>query len=209
MQFMASARLGKISFDPPSLPSAQPVRERTIVRFEPRFEAWRDAARDLLRRGVAPEDLIWQPLPWTPQTPFEREGDHSRGERFLRVSSTFLDQARRVACARDPWKWELLYRLLDQVAFENSRLDPSNPDVRRFQALDREVARDVHRLRAFTRFEHTAEGRLVARVHPQHPVLELMIPSFRQRLGSQAWSVFTPDLVAHCDNGKVLLSPVF
>jgi probable DNA metabolism protein len=57
----------------------------------------------------------------------------------------------------------------------------SDPDVRRFEAMEKSVRRDEHKMHAFVRFRKIGDGdeeRFVAWFEPDHFILELAAPFF-------------------------------
>ncbi|OQX18004.1 MAG: hypothetical protein BWK76_08850 [Desulfobulbaceae bacterium A2] len=69
----------------------------------------------------------------------------------------------------------------------------------------RKVLREVHRMKGLLRFEQLEDGSFLARMEPDHDILQPLAQHFRQRLRTQAW--FIHDLrrqrLAHWD-GKTL-----
>ncbi|MDX1679834.1 MAG: TIGR03915 family putative DNA repair protein [Akkermansiaceae bacterium] len=181
------------------------------VSIPPRFEDWRDTARELLAAQVPPEELLWSD-----------GGEHSDlfGELELppptarppKVSKAFLDLARSAACHRDERRWALLYRLLWRMTHggEPHLLSlATDLELRQVQRWTKAVGRDIHKLHAFVRFRKVDEdpetGRegFVAWYEPDHLTLRLGAPFFRKRFSNMNWSILTPDECAHWD-GKAL-----
>src|SRR5687767_9197999 len=83
------------------------------VDFLPRFDAWRDRARELLARDVPPDQVAWrleeetQPTLALFTTPLP-----AAVHATLKVPRRFLDLARAVTCADDPHRWSVLYRVV-------------------------------------------------------------------------------------------------
>lgn len=189
---------------------------QTVIHFEPRFETWRREARRLIRRGVDPSGVQWSP-------DFHGGGESlalpdSDTEISVRVPPSFLEKARYVACARDPQRWALMYRVLYRLALEDADLlqNDHDADVRRFVFLERAVRREVHKMLAFTHFRtlvlpdesrDRTETRSVAWCRPEHPVLELIAPAFARRMGRRPWSILTPDACLHSDDGEITFVP--
>ena len=56
-------------------------------------------------------------------------------------------------CHSDPERFAFLYRMLWRLRTEPNLLHiQSDPDVRRFEAMEKSVRRDIHKMRAFVRF---------------------------------------------------------
>lgn len=188
------------------------------VAIEPRFEAWRGAARKLLSEGVAPEGLVWAEdgaqdlLPLFNEKPGERSDEGAKAGSF-RISRRFLDLARAAACHDDPGRWDLLYRLLWRQAHgEAGVLDNEvDPDVRRLAALEKAVRRDSHKMKAFVRFRKVVDAdgleTFIAWHRPDYDIVERVAPFFAERFGVMRWSILTPRRSAHWDLERVTFGP--
>ncbi|WP_416399326.1 UdgX family uracil-DNA binding protein [Allohahella sp. A8] len=195
------------------------------------FRQWRDRSRELLNAQVPPEAVNWedahQPSLWDslPLTP--------ANETRATVPASFLSVAEKVACHRSTDNWALLYRVLwrlvhgerDLLAFT---IDPDVHDLRRRAQV---VHRAAHKMKAFLRFTplrldppegpqfaefpglpedgkgaldpQLGHARWTAWFEPLHPVLPLTAPFFARRFPNMRWSIFTPDGIAHHDEGRV------
>jgi DNA polymerase len=105
-----------------------------MVAIDGTFESWQHAARDLLRRGVAPDEVMWiesaaAPSPASEHTPGERS-------RFV-VPRRFVELAKAAAAHPNSGRWAAMYRVLWRLVHENrGLLDVSDdPDVRALEAL--------------------------------------------------------------------------
>ncbi len=186
------------------------------IRFSGLFEDWQKNARELLKRNVAPRDVIWveesgqQPL-------FEASAGtqnispqviNGTDAASFKVPRRFVELARNVAAFRDTKKWGLLYSVLWRIAHENHHLLKVETDGEVIQLLRMEdaVSRDVHHVHAFVRFKKVTdtEGeRYVAWYKPDHKSIRLAAPFFAKRFAGMRWSILTPDGSAHWD-GKAL-----
>jgi len=180
-------------------------------------------ARDLLRDGVHPETVTWEPAD-DPQpsleglallTPSSLEaGATPSGTDELRVSRNFLRLAASVSCHRSPERWATLYQVLWRlVGNEPHVLDVvTDPAVHALGAMDRAVRRAAHKMKAFVRFRRTSGGdgsdpAYVAWFEPAHRVVERTAPFFAQRFPSMKWSLLTPDACAHWDRETLCITP--
>ncbi len=176
-----------------------------------RFDDWRDRARDLLLRGVEPEAVRFvdaradQPglLAFDPPSPPPLPSPSTPASP-PRVPRRFLPLARRVACHRDPDRFDLLYRLLWRVSREPGILgDPLDGDVRRAQAMAKAVGRDIHKMHAFVRFRciETADAgeHYIAFHRPDHFITREAATFFRDRFRVMRWTILTPDECAAWD----------
>jgi DNA polymerase len=181
------------------------------VCFDHTFAGWRDAARDLLRSGISPDDVLWtsssdQVSLFAPTT------DHPPSNKNLRVPSAFFSLAELAVCFDDPTRWDLLYRILTRLIFEDRNLlaIESDPDVRRLQLMAKGIKRDIHKFHAFVRFRRTEiddKEIFVAWHEPQHFTVELATPFFARRFGSMNFSILTPKGCAHWDQDSLIFSP--
>jgi uracil-DNA glycosylase len=203
------------------------------IRLSGLFEDWQKNARELLRRSVAPRDIVWveesgqQPLfdadsdsngrsggsNGTPSNDANavnaaKAGVNRPATSSFKVPKRFVELAKNVAAFRDTRKWGLLYSVLWRIAHENHHLLKVETDDEVIQLLRMEdaVSRDVHHVHAFVRFKKVtdAEGdRYVAWYKPDHKSIRLAAPFFAERFASMRWSILTPDGSAHWD-GKML-----
>lgn len=171
------------------------------------FESWRSAARRLALAGVRPEDVHWQvrgepvDLFATPSAPLP---DPPPGSGELKVPRAFMELAERVLCHCDPTRFGLLYRLLRRLQEQPRLLDhATDDDVHRAAGMAKAVARERHKMTAFVRFRETTtedgESAFVAWFEPEHHVVRLAAPFFRDRFANMRWSILTPDVCVHWD----------
>lgn len=165
------------------------------------FESWRLKARDLLIKGVPPNQTYWDESPSLfsfEETALFTPVPHPK------VPKEFMEVAEAVACARDPERWALLYRLLFRLNHENQNLlnIVVDEDVHKAKLLAKSVRHDIHKMHAFVRFKKAdIDGveTYVAWHKPEHLILPLASPFFVRRFGDKPWSIFTPDGSAHWD----------
>ncbi len=178
------------------------MRDEGVVTAE--FGAWRNKARDMIVKGIAPQSAEWSSgLGFTGLNDEELKPVASP-----KVPSEFFKMAALVACARDEDRWSLLYRILYRLNHENPNLlkVSVDSDVRRAEVLAKSVSRDIHKMHAFVRFKKVdIEGveTYVAWHKPEHLIIELGTPFFVRRFGDKPWSIFTSDASAHWDLKKL------
>jgi len=184
----------------------------TQVTIENSFDSWRDAARGLLSRDVAPCDVVWTSGEQGAlfESPGVRAGGAARGDGF-RVSREFIKLASAVACFDDAEKWPLLYRILFRLQHENPNLlmIESDVDVRRARVMEKAVGRDVHKFHAFVRFRKLRrldEEVYTAWHEPTHFTVERATPFFARRFGTMKFSILTPKGCAHWDREQLIFS---
>ncbi|HYP90685.1 MAG TPA: UdgX family uracil-DNA binding protein [Polyangiaceae bacterium] len=162
------------------------------------FAAFRRAARPLLERGVRPEQVLWQ-AEQGQQALFGEPPPVAAGNGPpLRIAASYARLAEHAAYHRDEARLDVLYR----VAYRLTHREPhllelaTDPDVLRLRELSQEVSRDLYKMHAFVRFRKTVVAgaeHFVAWHRPDHPLLELGAPFFRERFASMRWTILTPD----------------
>ncbi len=171
------------------------------------FAGWRDQARTLRLRGLAPDAVIW-----TVDGEGDLFGDETPPEAMsprpnLIVPREFVEVAEQVVQHRSGERFALLYRLLWRLGGEpNLMRIASDPDVARANDMARNVSRAAHKMKAFVRFrlvEGAAEETYVAWFEPAHRVTEATAPFFVRRFANMRFSILTPDLCAHWDKAQL------
>ena len=162
-------------------------------------------ARELLQAGTAPSAIQWNEsrpslFSLDEVTPVNSSGILQR----INVPKEFLEMAEAVAYARDEDRWQLLYRILFRLHFENPNLlkISVDSDILRAELLKKSVRRDIHKMHAFVRFKKSeVDGHEVylAWHRPEHLTVRPGTPFFARRFGDRRWSIFTPDGSAHWD----------
>lgn len=186
----------------------------------PDWASWRQAARALVTSGVPPEEVIWAHedetwLPLASTSPASADNDSRESAGELRVPAAFVALAKTVLCHADEQRWGLLYRLLWRVTRGSEahllRIT-SDPDVISARHLEKAVHRGVHKMHAFVRFRKAGQdedGReyFVAWFEPEHHIIELAAPFFRERFANMDWSIFSPRGCLHWIDRHQYLTP--
>lgn len=174
------------------------------IAIAPTLAAWREAARPLLERGVHPHqvDFVDTSTAATPSLfPAEAAAPPPHAALRSHVPASFLRRAETVACHSSPARWNILYRLLWRLQRNRELLRVEvDDDVAEFRRLERQVARDLHKMHAFVRFRRiaTPEGEaFIAWYQPDHRILRLAAPFFRERFAVMRWSILTPEGSMH------------
>lgn len=171
------------------------------------FDSWRESARVLLARGVSPEQIVW--IDSRQDALFEDfrvfPGQSRPG---FKISRSFIQSARFVACHRSDDRWALLYRLAFRLTHGQPHLMQfkTDPDVRRFELMKANVSRDRHKMTAFVRFRRSSIDGVdwyVAWYRPDHFVVRLAADHFRERYSIMNWSILTPDESVHWDGQQL------
>jgi DNA polymerase len=181
--------------------------QRTVADFD----AWREAARQLLSRGTPPADAHFAAPDEGPSlfgadddavAKISAAGTPSGGTptaAAYRVPKEFLETARLVALHRDPDRYDLLYRLLWRITHGEPHLleVATDDDVARAARMQKQVTRDAHKAKAFVRFRKVLDPdgaeRYVAWHRPDHRILRHVAPFFARRFPAMHWSILTPD----------------
>jgi uracil-DNA glycosylase len=161
--------------------------------------SFREVARGLLVRGVAPDAVLFSEERQRQASLLDAEATpKSAPVTGLSVPPAFLEMAERVAYHRAPERWGLLYRVLWRLTHGERKLMEvvSDPDVYRLVTLAKAVQRDAHKMKAFVRFrkvEREGEEYFIAWHRPDHRIVRHVAPFFARRFPSMRWSILTPD----------------
>ncbi len=181
-----------------------PGTQAQLVEIERTFDSWRSAARSLLMHEITPGDIYWSSTGNSPMlTGLTARVDGVRpvvvaASDHLRVPKAFLQEARLAACFRDEARWSLLYRMLFRLTHGEAHLMhlETDDDVLLLRRMAKHVRRDRHKMHAFVRFRKVTdetEDHYVAWHRPDHFIVPLSAPFFRERFGDMRWTILTPD----------------
>uniref|UniRef100_UPI00272C47FB TIGR03915 family putative DNA repair protein n=1 Tax=Paracoccus sp. TaxID=267 RepID=UPI00272C47FB len=178
----------------------------TLPRFG-RFDAWRQAARDLASARVPMEGVTWAD-PGTPPDLFGADPAPPPGDHSVIATQEFLQLARQVASHSDPERWSLLYGTLMRAQGDRRFLsNPADPMMDRLSRMAKSVRRDIHKMHAFVRFhELPSDGprrAFGAWSEPEHPILEAGTPFFAKRFADMDWLIATPEGTARFDGDTI------
>ena len=174
------------------------------VSLPPNFDAWREAARDALRRGYTPEQVDLQDATQPSVLDLLTMNEAPGGAPVTQphVPKAFLEAAKLVAVHRDAGRWNLLYRLLYRLQTERDLLKVEvDDDVAALKRMEAQIRRDLHKMHAFVRFrkveEPGADGQpeehFIAWYRPDHRLVHLAAPFFAERFAPMRWTILTPD----------------
>lgn len=174
------------------------------------IDGWRAAARGFAVGGVPPGDIVWQ-VGDVATDLLGGEGAPPAIAPMFTVPKAFLDTATRVICNRDPERFALLYSALTTLRTRPKLMeDQADPLVNRLYRLDKEVRRDVHKMRAFVRFREVPDDageRFAAWFEPDHHIVRLNAGFFVRRFANMRWSILTPDACVHWDGAELSFTP--
>jgi DNA polymerase len=194
-------------------------------------DGFRQAAKRLVARGVAPDDVVWH----TGGTGGEGDGlwaaegvddildstldgtldgtleDSAALPSALSVPAGFLSLCRTALLHAEPQRFTLLYRMLCRLKTEPGYWrDALDADRRRAERLEREVRHEIHKTHAFVRFVpiEDADGeRLVAWFEPTHHTLEAAAPFFARRFANLRWAILSPRCSVNWDGVSLQVGP--
>ena len=180
------------------------MRAATAV---PDLEAWRTEARALLAANVPPTEVVWQAaggsgLLFDPPAPAAAVAPTAS------VPRKFVRLATYAVLHRAVDTHALLYRVLWRLTHGERDLveDAVDSDIRLLVLRAGQVRRDEHKMHAFVRFKEV-EGHFVAWYAPDHHVVELVAPFFRERFHGMQWTILTPDRSVSWDGSAVSFGP--
>lgn len=163
------------------------------------FDGWRSAARRLAAADAEPSDVRW-----TVRGEQDGGGLFDAGDapvpatttKNLKVPRSFVPRLERVLHHRDPERFSFMYRMLLRVAGEPNLMKiASDGDVQRFEAMEKSIRRDAHKMHAFVRFRRIGidgDERFVAWFEPEHYIVEREADFFVRRFTGMKWSILTP-----------------
>jgi DNA polymerase len=172
-------------------------------------KAWREAARACLQAGLRPEQVSWSRGPAEAVLFEEGEAPPAAKPGPIRVPESFVALAGEVAWHRDPERFGRLYAFLWRLRGNPQLMqDAADRDLVALRSMERAVRRDLHKLKAFVRFREIGERtaarrRFAAWFEPSHLTLEPSAPFFARRFADMDFSIATPDLILHCEDGVV------
>ncbi|WP_103333658.1 UdgX family uracil-DNA binding protein [Pseudotabrizicola formosa] len=180
--------------------------------------AWRGHVRQLARRSVPPEAVLWQvgeggadlfaadppggdgpvPDPSVPPLTLPRE--------VIGAIETAL-------CHSDPQRFARAYALALRLFGKALRWgDRSDAPLRRLLDQEKAVRRDIHKMHAFVRFRDVTPPDATRRAfaawfEPEHAIVEAAAPFFARRFGDMDWVIATPSLTARFEDGLLTFAP--
>jgi DNA polymerase len=173
------------------------------------LDGFRRAARSLIARSVAPQDVLWS-CGGTPELFAAAPAEAAAPIALPRAVADLIDL---VVCHRDPDRYALLYALIWRVLHGERALMEvhSDPVVHRLDMLRKAVRRDLHKMHAFLRFRRleAADGgeRFVAWFEPDHYIVEATAGFFVGRFRGLLWSILTPVGSLHWDRRHLTIGP--
>ncbi len=180
------------------------------------FADWRRKARAYLAAHIRPHDILWGDAHAQAATLFDDSTLPSpapMAQPTLNVPVAFIDLARSVATHRDERRWGLLYEALYRLTHGERhvlKLD-TDPCTHALRMLEKNVRRDIHKMKAFVRFRRIADddgAELYVAWHcPDHRIVRLAAPFFAKRFEVMRWMILTPDESVRWDGENLFFAP--
>ena len=186
-----------------------------IVSATDTFGSWRNLARDSLRQGLKPSDIVWSLEGATSNDLFASLGEagDAVAADTRKVPRHFLELARNCVCHSDAERFSILYELLfecvkEPMIFENAL----HPLVHQIMAMSKSVSRDKHKMKAFVRFKEdlqsdTVRRKFTAWFEPEHHIVEETAAFFVRRFNDMDWCIATPKGSAFFVDSKLTFNP--
>jgi uracil-DNA glycosylase len=178
---------------------------RVALANETDWDGWRKATRSLVLAGVPPQDVRWS------VRSHDEDGDPLREEQgSFGVSKALVSLAALAIQARDPGRFDLLYRLVWRANAGERVLEmDADPEVRHAKGLAFAVRAEAHRMRTQIRYLPIEDDgtRYLGWYEPAHFVLEANAQLIAKRYPDLAFSILTPAGGAHWDGGELRFSP--
>lgn len=186
---------------------------------------WRKHARELLKRNISPKHITWQ---GHGQSALLFDDASFLSETVVndnpKIPRDFFSLASIAACHRHPDRWAVLYSVAWRLVYEDRRLLEFKIDseVANLFAKRKAVSRDIHKMKAFVRFQkinaseeatlqphdtptndiaecEASSEQFVAWFEPEHLIVPTACAFFVKRFHNMKWSILTPDICAHWD----------
>ncbi len=175
------------------------------------FEAWRSAARVLAQSAVPGAQIEWR-LEGESAGLFAQTGplpEGNAGDLPVKVPKDFLTLCRTVISHSHQERFALAYDALCRVQ-DRPRLlaDRTDVTVGRLHEMAKNVRRDMHKMKAFVRFQEVGApvaGRrqFAAWFEPTHHIVEPITGFFARRFADMDWVIATPRMTVAFRDGVV------
>jgi uracil-DNA glycosylase len=178
------------------------------------FDGWRDAARQLARAAISPDQVRWVVKGDASDDLFEQSSTtlpDARAGAELTVSRELVRRLADLIHHSDPDRFDFMYRLLLRVGREKDLLRiASDPDIQKFERMEKAIRRDAHKMHAFVRFrkiEVDGNERFVAWFEPEHYIAEREADFFVKRFTGMTWTIMTPWRTIAWDGKALTVAP--
>lgn len=171
-----------------------PNQDGKTICFRPELNQWRKQARRALEEQLHPDAIHWCCDSKAADAPTASSID-------VQVPKSYADAIQQAQWHSDPQRWDLFYRLLWRMHHGEKGLMQKRQDEhrQRLHRLVRQVNRDLHKMKAFVRFEpikSDGEESFYAWFEPEHYILKPGAQFFRRRFSNMRWMIHTPEGIA-------------
>jgi uracil-DNA glycosylase len=185
---------------------------RIVLARETDWDGWRTATRAHVLAGTPPETITWSIGADDTPTPPAQSGDpHPEPSGSFAVPRALVALAAQAIQARDPGRFDLLYRLVWRAQAGEPVLDQrDDPELTRARRLALGVRAEAHRMRTHLRFlalADTQPTQYLGWYAPAHHVLEANAQLLARRFASLHLTILTPDATAHWDGTALRFGP--
>ena len=169
--------------------------------------AWRETARGFLASATPPEAISWDDT--TVQAGLFDEHRAQPTDRTITAPRTFLSMANTVVWHSDPARFARLYAFLWRLRdAPHLMTDRGDRDLAVLRAMEKNVHRCQHKMKAFVRFRETgdrddARRSFAAWFEPTHHTVEPTAQFFVRRFADMNWQILTPGISAFFDDGRL------
>jgi probable DNA metabolism protein len=167
--------------------------------FDGSFRGLLTAIFEFYDRKDTAAELVWDRLyqPRMLGETFEVVSDNLKGKRVWtglkkKLSPDWLQLFYKAYLAEDAQTFQDLFDFARYI-FDNApgaEKNFGNPHVMAISSITRSVDREKHRMKAFIRFQKTADGIYYAPVEPDYNVLPLIASFFKNRYADQRWIIY-------------------
>jgi probable DNA metabolism protein len=177
------------------------------------FDDWRKNARLCLIQHFMPNTVDWQEAGQVQSSLFCNQINSlklmlDQPTEPIKITKAFIDMAKIVACHRNPQKWALLYNVLWNLVYGQKHIlkIATHPIMHEIYNMKKSVGRDMHKMKAFVRFEKIlieSQEYYISWYKPQHNIIKAVAPFFQNRFRIMQWTIMTPDGSAKWDGKKL------
>jgi DNA polymerase len=173
------------------------------------LDGFRRAARSLIARNIAPQDVLWS----CGDAPDLFAVVHAEEAAPIALPHAVTNLIDLVICHRAADRQALLYALIWRVLHgERALLEvQSDPLVHRLEMLRKAIRRDLHKMHAFVRFrrleDETGNESFIAWFEPDHYIVKATAGFFVDRFRGLIWSILTPVGSLYWDRRHLTLGP--
>jgi probable DNA metabolism protein len=195
-----------------------------MLRGPADLEGFRHAARGLLAQHILPAQVSWHTQGIAGQDPLSLSTESTgivagtSEAPAIQVPPEFVAVCESAILNSEPQRFDLLYRLLWRLVHEPAlRHDPLDADMAEAQRLAHAVRRDMHKMKAFTRFRIVQDDTFrndpeggplhVGWFEPEHHIVEAVAPVFARRFAQMRWAVLTPEASVQWDGAQLQFGP--